>query len=512
MRRFFLFPALVAALVATAAPAYAHEVVYTSGVASGDVTPNRAVLWTRIDRAANAVGVTVSKQSNFSTRAFHGQAAATAANDFTVKIDASGLSPNTRYFYRFDHHGYLSPVGQFKTAPDSSLPANLRFTYSGDSDGAKGPNRPASYGNFEPLDAARAENAAFFAYLGDTIYSDSEIGGVPPATTLDQYRAKYKENRTYPALRNLLASTSTYAQWDDHEVYNDFDGQTVDPARYAAGRKAFLEYMPVREGDFLSDPSCAGDPMFSQYKWGKDVDIIIPDERSCRSAEDPVKAACTDPSYGLDPAPTAPADIREMFGYPPSPPPGCLAAINDPSRTMLGPVQKAALKGALLNSTAKFKFIINEVPIQQFYALPYDRWEGYAPERTELLNFIRNRNIKNVVFLTTDTHATLLNEVFKDQDSAPTPISYEAVTGPIATKTFANEVRDFGGNGALIGVNFLLNHVGEDCRDLDTNSYALVRFDDAAGTTQVTSKDATGAPVHDRGDPSRPACTKTLGP
>ena len=33
--------------------------------------------------------------------------------------------------------------------------------------------------------------------------------------------------------------------------------------------------------------------------------------------------------------------------------------------------------------------IINEVPIQQYYALPYDRWEGYAAERRKLLTFLR---------------------------------------------------------------------------------------------------------------------------
>ena len=42
--------------------------------------------------------------------------------------------------------------------------------------------------------------------------------------------------------------------------------------------------------------------------------------------------------------------------------------------------------------------IINEVPIQQFYALPYDRWEGYEAERQELLEFLKNR-VENAVFL-----------------------------------------------------------------------------------------------------------------
>ena len=36
---------------------------------------------------------------------------------------------------------------------------------------------------------------------------------------------------------------------------------------------------------------------------------------------------------------------------------------------------------------------MNETPIQQFYALPYDRWEGYAYERVKLLNALQSANV-----------------------------------------------------------------------------------------------------------------------
>ena len=61
------------------------------------------------------------------------------------------------------------------------------------------------------------------------------------------------------------------------------------------------------------------------------------------------------------------------------------------------------------SSTATFKVIINEVPIQQYYALPYDRWEGYEAERQAVLNFLKD-NVENVVFLTTDVHANMVND------------------------------------------------------------------------------------------------------
>ena len=52
---------------------------------------------------------------------------------------------------------------------------------------------------------------------------------------------------------------------------------------------------------------------------------------------------------------------------------------------MLGRAQEAAFLTAFAASNATFKVVVNEVPMQQFYQLPYDRWEGFAAERTRLL-------------------------------------------------------------------------------------------------------------------------------
>jgi len=507
MRRSWLLFVLAAVIAGLAVPAFAQAVTFTSGVASGDVTPDQAILWTRVDAATNPVEVVVSDQADFSTVAYRAKAPALAANDFTLKFDASGLTPNTKYYYQFNAFGVTSPVGTFRTAPDPTVAANLKFTFTGDADGTRSPDRPASWGNFEVLNAERNENGAFWSYLGDTIYSDSSLRANGPATTLNDYRGAYKVNLSYPPLRNLFKSTSTYALWDDHEVYNDYDADTVDPARYAAGRKAFFEYMPIRDTGFLQDPSCAGNPLFRTYSWGKDVEIIALDERSCRTSEAVAKTACNN-----DPAPTLPAAERQSFGFPPNPPAGCLAAINDPSRTMLGPVQKQALKNALLSSTAKYKFILNQDPIQQLYVIPYDHWEGYGAERNELLDFIRFRNISNVVFLTTDFHDTMFNQVFKDHDTRPFPVSYETVTGPIATDTFQAEVLAFGGPVILNDVNSIFDYVGMDCRNLDTNSYEVVNYNTGTGQTRLTSKDVNGVAVRNRDDPGGAPCTKLIGP
>jgi phosphodiesterase/alkaline phosphatase D-like protein len=420
-------------------------------------------------------------------------ALAKAASDFTVRVPVLPLHPDATYRYKFRSGGTTSDVGTFRTAPLPHVARSVRFAYTGDSDGTKVSGVPF-FNQFESLDAARNDAPDFFVYHGDTIYSDSGLRPTGPATTLQEYRDAYKVNRELPALRNLLAATSSYVTWDDHEVQNDYDGQTVDPARYAAGRQAFHEFLPTLDVLLPHDASCAGRPRFRLFPWGSEVDVILIDERSCRSAD--AAAACLTPA-GPDLAPTLPGAVRVGFGLPAAPPAGCLDAINDPARTMLGPVQEALLKLVLKHSKARFKFVLGGLPIQQYWALPYDRWEGYAAERTELLNFIRDNNIENVVFLATDNHANYTNEVSIDTFTDPQPIAREFVTGPIATNTLEVEILDFGGPAALLGFNQLFNFAGVDCRNLDEYSYALVEVDAPSGTAEVSFRDASGAPVLD---------------
>ena len=489
---FWLLCLLIAAVAAPAARAATP--VFTHGVASGDVTSSRAILWTRVNLATTLKLEVWDNPGLAGRKAFQSSPKASAARDFTVKVDASGLKPGTQYYYRFRHDEVFSPVGTFRTAPDPATPADVVFTQSGDSDGTLVNGAPV-FNFFEILNAARAEDGDFFVYNGDTIYSDSSHRPTGPAITLDDYRAAYRENRTYAALQDLLASTSIYALADDHEVVNDYEGATVDPARYAAGRQAFLEYMPVRETGLPHDPSCAGDPLYRRFQWGSDVDVFVLDERSCRSAD--VAAACLG-----DLGPTLPNAIRIQFPFSlfltPDPPPACLPAIFDASRTVLGPVQKARFLSELLGSTAKWKFVLNEYPIQQFHAIPYDRWEGYGAERNELLDFIRDNGISNVHFLTTDTHATLQNDLFIDRFTEPAEIARELVIGPIATNTFEAEVLAQAGPIGLIGINIVMNLDGIDCRNLNLNSYALVEVNAGTGTATVESRDTAGAAVLDQ--------------
>jgi phosphodiesterase/alkaline phosphatase D-like protein len=510
MRRIVLV-VLVLGLVAgacTLPPTTPGTAGFPDGVAAGDVTDTSAVFWIRTAAVASVHLEIFDNVGLTGTPVKTADAATTSATDFTVKVTVTGLTPETIYYYRWKNGAETSQEGRVATAPAPDHAASFRFVVAADSDGYPLGGPPA-FNNFEVLNAARGEQPSFFAYLGDTIYSDSSAAPAP-ATSLDDYRGAYAQNRTFANLRNLMAATGTFADADDHEVYNDYDGQTVIPARYANGWQAFREWMPTDDSRTLTDPTCAGNPRYFHQKWGTQAEIFQLDERSCRSSQDPVKAACTTGTT-LDLAPTAPSVLRTAAGLPASPPTGCLTAINDPSRTMLGPVQLARFESDLAASTAKWKIVLSEVAIQQFWALPYDRWEGYGGERTQLLSYIRDHVGANVVFLTTDLHANIANEVAIDSQSAPTPIAYEAISGPIATNTYKQEIINSVGASFVAPLQGALSFAGVDCRAIDTYSYQLVEIDAVHGTMTVSSKDKNGNVVSDDLSPST-KCTKVFGP
>ena len=401
---------------------------FPQDVASGDVTDSSAMLWTRMPDGG-AVRIEVASDDGFANIVESASGTADAATDFTIKHDVTGLTPATMYFYRFirEATGEVSPVGQFKTAPAADGDAQFRFVYSGDSNAAQRP--------FRILKFAADENPDLWFWAGDTIYGDSPAGDLTIATDLDGYHAKHRQNREDPFLRNLLARSAVWSQWDDHEVANDYDGGDIEPeigqARMIAGQQAFFDYMPVRTQGVADDPR----RIYRSFRYGSLAEFFVLDCRQYRSADLSRAGGGPDP-YGFL-LPLYQSDI--------------IARLKDPSRTMLGKPQLEWLKQSLKNSTAKWKFVLSSVTFTSLLALPYDRWDGYAAERYDLLRFIDTENITGVVILAADIHADIYNpdvtqlgrnrfgEVYSPCFAVP-----EFVAGPIGETTFRQEVGEIG--------------------------------------------------------------------
>ena len=457
-------PVLAAALIP--APAGAAAARFPQGVASY-AAHDQAILWTRVT-SAGTVKYQVSKNKRFTKIVKKGSSAASAAEDFTVQPTVTELQPATKYFFRFTS-GKASARGKFRTLPDPGQAASFDFSVSGDSDVLWKAHPSAQDEPMALLRRIKETSPDFFVYLGDTIYSDSETGA-EPALTIEEKWAKYRANRV-AAAKALLGNVSTWAQWDDHEFINDFDGAVLsqeDPELFAAGMNAFMDYFPIPDG-----------PTYRKVDVGSNADFFMLDERSFRTqSPDEPDSPCRDAEGDLDLAPQLPANYRELFlGMGPTDP-ECLAHLADPTRTMLGLEQKTWLKENLLASDATWKFLINEVPMTQLFGVPYDRWEGYESERTELLDFIADRNIQNVVFLTTDIHANWAGPLYADiTDENARPVAYEVTSGPIQTCNLECEFDEILGEGStdeLFRAFNIYNLIDFDCVNYRSYGYSTV--------------------------------------
>ena len=334
---------LITASGATVASPPAGLPVIGDGVASGDVTDTRAMIWTRTSGPAS-VGVeyhTSPTLGGITTPAVPAE----REHGFTVKVDLSDLQPGTRYYYRItaEAGGWTvhSLVGTFRTAPAATETADLTLAWGADTSQRFQP--------FRIFDAVLAKAPEVFVFAGDTLYADLDCN----ARTLADYRACYRRNRDDRALQRFLRKTPAWVVWDDHEVANNFD--RMHP-RLPIGRQALLEYWPIRPNP--SDPA----RLYRSFRWGRLAEVFVLDDRQYRS----------------------PSSMRDTA-----------------TKTMLGPAQKAWLMQSLRQSDAPFKIVVSSVPLK-YHGM--DSWQGYTTERDELLDFITRNVGGHVIVLTGDVH------------------------------------------------------------------------------------------------------------
>src|SRR5690606_24257083 len=78
-------------------------------------------------------------------------------------------------------------------------------------------------------------------------------------------------------------------------------------------------------------------------------------------------------------------------------------------------------------------------------------WTGYPREREELLTFIRDRNIKDVVFITGDIHTFIAGDVRTGDGVSGTTVAPELVGGSITSQTLGETDLDAGGGNVIRG-------------------------------------------------------------
>lgn len=456
------------------------------GVASGDPKDSSAVFWTRIQGApgldAIPLRLDVSTSPAFDTVAATVSLSALALYDFTVRAKVTNLSPGTRYYYRFVGGQDVSAVGQTKTAPaPGASPAQLRFAWLTCQDW--------SVNHWAAMDLIAAEELDFLVHLGDYIYETVgaafQRGSAEPAHTrialpdglaqqgggagvyansLEDYRVLYRTYRGDARLQELHRKFPLIAIWDDHEFSDDCwqDHQTYDnPNRRETARRrnatqAWIEYMPIDFGDVsfdLGNSAYDNIRIYRDFRFGTLLHLVMTDQRLYRDDHNVGEAALAalqghDSLAGNDAIGAryfVPQPLLEDFER-------MNTGLLKRTPSMLGPTQSQWWKDTMKGASATWKVWGNEVtlnrmwidlraqapaPYNQLYIVNADAWDGYPAHRAELMGYLKNNHIKNVVAITGDLHAFQCGTVRDHPDPAiGVPVAVDFVAAGISSASF----------------------------------------------------------------------------
>jgi alkaline phosphatase D len=145
------------------------------GVASGDISGNSAVIWSRSNKPAQMIVEYSTNESFRNFRRVVGQVASDKT-DFTARMYLSGLPQGQQIFYRVlfedlqSSNVYSAPVqGTFKTASQGNK--DIFFAWSGDTAGQGWGINP-DFGGMKIYESIRKLKPDFFIHSGDYIYAD----------------------------------------------------------------------------------------------------------------------------------------------------------------------------------------------------------------------------------------------------------------------------------------------------------------------------------------------------
>jgi alkaline phosphatase D len=399
------------------------------GVASGDPLSDRVILWTRITttNASENVGWQIATDQAFSNIVNSGNVTTDASKDFTVKVDATGLQPNSWYYYRFSGQGKNSLIGRTRTAPTTGV-NNLRFAVASCS------NFPNGFFHVY-RDIVNKNEVDAVLHLGDYIYEYKTTSAVPGDTTrnhypdkeiltLADYRMRHSQYKLDDDLRDCHRQFPFITVWDDHETTNNSwkngaenhteGAEGIWNERKSFGRKAYFEWMPIREAAAGNDST-----IYRNINFGNLADLIMVDTRL----------------EGRDQQ--VPGTVVSINN----------ATIQDTNRTLLGVTQRDWLNNQLKTSTATWKVVGNQVMVAPLILLGSsiansDQWDGYPHDRKKVFDNILNNNVNDVIFLTGDIHTSWANDLPNDRSA------YNATTGAgsVAVEFVCTSVTSGSGN------------------------------------------------------------------
>ncbi len=267
---------------------------FTHGIASGDPLADRVILWSRVLPGDGVERKLTARWEVAEDNFFHrivaaGDVSTGPERDYTLKADATGLSPGKTYYYRFRVAGVISQTGRTRTLPTGAV-EQFRIGLASCS------NYPQGFFHAYQ-DMARADLDVVM-HVGDYIYeypagtysnpvATEQLGRqVKPANELlrtEDYRQRYGLYRSDPDLQAAHAMHPWICVWDDHELMNDTwkagaenhnEGEGDFAERIAMARKVYHEWLPIRTAAQTDQA-----PIYRNFPVGDLADLIMLDTR-----------------------------------------------------------------------------------------------------------------------------------------------------------------------------------------------------------------------------------------
>ena len=404
----FATPAFVRHVRAAGQPRFAL------GVASGQPQAGSVVLWTRLTGPELPPRADVTwelAEDEACTRiAARGVEPALAQDAHSVHAEPAGLQPARWYWYRFSALGQRSAVGRTRTAPAADAVVD-KFEF------ATASCQRYDVGHYAAWQHCAAEDLDLVLFLGDYIYEYASSAQAlrayfsGPGVLLDDYRNRYAQYKSDPALQAAHAACPWLVIWDDHEVENDYaglQGQRLQPnfaAQRAAAYQAWWEHLPLPKA---ARPVDGATRVYGSLDWGRLARLHLLDDRQYRDTQ-----VCPRSGRGG-------SNIAKLANC---------APFNDPQRTLLGAAQERWLAGnwsldrpwnLLAQQTLMARFSWQDPARGAEYWT--DGWDGYAPARNRLLGVVAERKVPGVVVLGGDVHANYVADLKADFDDPRSPV------------------------------------------------------------------------------------------
>jgi alkaline phosphatase D len=278
-----------------------------------------------------------------------------------------------------------------------------------------------------------------------------------------QSQANYtrKDSTDEPSQRRRVAASQAWFEFipaalsdakqvgDVPQAAKDFKAVSVEDAPYT-------EMVEVSEPNNAKAISAI--TIYRNLRWGKHLELVLTDSRSYRSDHALPEQVTLDNILIFDPRVGLPKDAVNAFdagreansGKPQDSVDGFSNPRKaEPPGSMLGKDQKSWWKSVMQKSEATFKVWGNSVPLLRFVLdgsdvpiiqkdllLSDDSWDGYNSERKELMKFLKDNDIRNVISLSGDHHAHFAGLVHDDHDAAmQTPVMVDFAVAGISSNS-----------------------------------------------------------------------------